>query len=114
MKPYEIDHCNVSRNGTKDVVVDIDLTDEDRKKIYEYHISNGGEDYDVNDVSMLVWIYFDKNGNINGYSYDEACYYPAEQGEMHYDNKFLPDELEEQCIEFVKENYIGYEKMYDC
>ena len=114
MKPYKIVHCNVNIDGTKNVVVDISLTDIDKEKIHKYHIETYEEDYDVQDVSMLVWIHIDNDGKVNGYGYNEACYYPAEQGETFYNNKFLPNELEEECIEFVKENYFGNESVYDC
>ena len=113
MKPYEISHCNVN-GSTKDVVVRIELDSEDKAKLHQYHIENDGEDYDPNDVSMLVWIYIDENGEVNGYSYQEASYYPEEQGEIYYNNMFLPMQLEEECIEFVKNNYFGNEERYDC
>lgn len=114
MKPNKIEHCNVNCDGTKNVVVNIALTDEDKEALHKYHIETGGEDYDPIGVSMLVWISINENGKTEGYSYDEACYYPGEQGETYYDNKFLPDGLETECVEFVRANCFGNESKYDC
>lgn len=107
MKPIRILHGNMTVQGV-DVVVEIELNNEDKNKIHDLHIKNGLTDYDVDDVSFLVWIYVDRNGNIEGYSFNEASYYPAEQGEHYYENELLPRELENDCIKFVKENP-GYE-----
>ena len=109
MKPIRISHANPSEDGY-DVVVEIDLTAEDKKIIHDLHVKEGYEDYDVDDVSFLVWIYVDNNGNVEGYSFGEASYYPAEQGEMYYENELLPPELEQECVQFVRE-HPGYEIM---
>lgn len=110
MKPISILHKNFRQDGV-DVVIEVYLTKEDKEMIHKVHIDCGNLDYDVYDVSMLVWIFVNDNNEINGYTYNEysAVYYPAEQGEILYDNDLLPDGFEQECIQFVKDNYIGNE-----
>ena len=108
MKPIKIHYANKKINGI-DVVVEIELSTDDKKALHDFHLKNGYEDYAIDDISFIVWIYVDNNGIVYGYSYSEASYYPAEQGETYYDNNLLPSELEQECIQFVKDNSSSYE-----
>lgn len=115
MKPIKISHANTFWDEPyKVVVVDIELTDEDKEMIYKYHMDCGNDSYDEEDVSMLAFIHIDLDGNVKGYHYKEQCYYPEERGEYDIDNKILLGNLEKECIEFVKKNYIGHEAEFDC
>lgn len=101
MKPIKIHHGNKQPDGI-DVFVELELSEEDKKNIHDLHIKSGYENYDINDISMFVWIYVNNDGNVVGYSFDEASYYPAQQGEVYYENTLLPAELEQKCVDFVK------------
>ncbi len=115
MKPENILHANVdSCHNTKNVVVDISLTDKEKADIHILHLAAGRRDYDFNDVSLLVQICVDEKGEVKGYSHKDVTYYPAEQGEMYLRCSDLAPSLEQECIEFVKQNYIGKESTYDC
>lgn len=114
MKPVGIYHINMNHDGDRIAVVDIELTDDDKQMIHDYHMSeDGAEDYDEDDVSMLVYINITPDNRIWGFHYCEQSYYPEDYGEHEIDNKVLPNDLEELCVDFVKENYIGHEDEYE-
>ena len=114
MTPIELCNTNVF-DDHKVVVVVIWLSDEDKRIIYDYHINHDGDPYDIDDVSMLAFIQIGLDGTIADSNYHDICYYPEDYGE-HDINKFaLPGyvKLEQECIKFIKENYIGHEEDYD-
>lgn len=113
MKPISIDHANIFEHS-KVVLMNIDLSYEDKKLIHKYHIENGGEYYDIDDVSMLAFIKIESDGKVSGYNYDSQSYYPEMMGEYYIENDVLPNELQQELIDFVKVNYFGNEEKYDC
>ena len=109
MKVIGIDHANVFFNH-KDVLVEIELTDEDKEKIWGYHLSFYDDPYDMQDVSMLVWVTV--NGKTaTGINY--VAYYPEDQGETEYPIKFMDEDIVIDCLRFVNKNYFGNEDKYD-
>ena len=113
MKPKVIDHVD-QMTDYKRVVVEIDLTDEDKKMIHDLHVEYGGRDYNADNVSLLVFVNYEDKGNGNLYfGYLTQSYYPEEQGEMEIGNNRLPDGFEQECCNFVRANYIGHEDEYE-
>jgi len=106
MKPLRIDHANVF-DDFKDVLVEMDLTNKDKTSIWEYE----GRTYNVLDVSMLVWVNVE-DGKATGINY--VAYYPEERGEYPYEIELMDNEVLDECIKFVNENYFGNEEKYDC
>lgn len=111
MKPIAIDHANVF-DDFKDVLVELELTNEDKERIKKFHLEYEREDYDTDDVSVLVWVNVENKEAI-GINY--AAYYPAEMGERELPVlRMFQDGITEDCVKFVKENYFGNEEEYDC
>ena len=114
MKPVSISHANVSLvNSFKIVVVEVELTPQDKDMIHSYHLAHNDFDYDKDDVSFLAFIHVDAEGLVTGYHYKDNCYYPEGYGELLINNDNLPKELEQECIDFVKSHYVGNESKYD-
>lgn len=110
MKPISIDHANVF-DDFKDVLVNVDLTREDKEVIEIYNrFEQSGEPYDVDDISMLIWVNVE-NEKATGINY--VAYYPEDQGECPYPIELLDDNLIDECIQFVNDNYFGNEDQYD-
>ena len=111
MKPIEIDHANVF-DDFKDVLLDIELTREDKETIETYHrLERNDEPYNMENVSMLIWVNVE-DGKVNGINY--VAYYPEEQGETYYPIELLDEDVINECIQFVNDNYFGNEEKYDC
>lgn len=115
MTPKYISHTNVFdfADPYKVAVLDILLTDKDIDFLYDYHMKNKGRQYDKNDITLLTFVHIDSKNHVTGWHYDTACYYPNGQGEHEIGTKLLPKELEQECIQFVKDNYFGNESKYD-
>ncbi len=106
MKPLRIDHANVF-DDFKDVLIEMELTDKDKEDIWKFD----GCTYDKSDVAMLVWVNVE-NDEANGINY--VAYYPEDRGEYTYYTELMDDEVLDECIKFVTENYFGNEEKYDC
>lgn len=110
MKPIRIDHANVF-DDFKDVLVDIELTNEDKKVIEKYNrFECNGEPYDIEDVSMIIWVNVEGK-KATGINY--IAYYPAEYGECPYPIEKLDDTFIDECIKYVNDNYFSKEEIYD-
>ena len=109
MKPARIDHANVF-DGYKDVVVEMDLTDEDKEAIHKYHKEKYSEDYNVSDVSMLVYVKFESE-KATDILY--VAYYPEQIGETEYPFEHMNKDTVNECMKFVTENYFGNEEKYE-
>ena len=109
MNPVRIDHANIYDNE-KRVVVELQLSREDREEISIYNTETYGDTYDISDVSMLVWVLVIDNKVIK---VDYAAYYPEDKGERDYPVELISKNVLNECIQFVNENYFGNEDKYD-
>ena len=111
MKINSIIHYNKLGNGLKDVLLDIELSSDEKIKIHDHYTNESSElndpDYDVEDVSVIVYVTV-KEGEIREV---DTYYYPSDFGEHRMNHLFSKEEVEE-CIRYVKENFIGKEQNY--
>ena len=110
MKPIRIDHANIF-DDFKDVLVEMELTKEDKEAIEIYNnLAYKGQPYDPDDVSVLVWVKVE-DSKATGINY--IAYYPEDHGEIEYPIENLSDDEIQSCIDYVNENYFGNEEKYD-
>lgn len=112
MKIKEIIHANMVKEVDRDVLLDIDLTESDKEKLYRHHMEHNRESYSMDDVSMIVWILVEYGEETN-VRYNGAAYFPAEQGETGLESCMLTDEFKSECVEYVREHYIGKENEFE-
>ena len=104
-------HYNKLGEDLKDVLLDIDLSKEEMVRIHDHYKNEASElnnpDYDVEDVSVIVYV------TVKGEETREVdtYYYPSDFGEHRMNHLFTKEEVEE-CIRYVKENFIGKEQNY--
>ena len=109
MKPVQIDHANIYHNE-KRVLVELELSEEDRNRLSVYNKKTYDDTYDISDISMLVWVLVIDNKVVK---VDYAAYYPEDKGERDYSVELMDDDVINECIQFVNENYFGNEDKYD-
>lgn len=111
-----IEHANVFIDGEKkDVLLNLELDNEERKILHVLHKNSGNKDYLPEDVSVIAFItvYCNKDGKMESMAYNGTEYYPADQGETHVPECLISGELKNACFEYIKANYLGSERKYD-
>lgn len=105
-------HYNKFEN-TNDVLLDVGLKEEEKQKIHKYYLEHYSNskiwDYNVQDVSLIVFVMVEKNTD-KILSVD-TYFYPSDFGECLIKG-FLSEEDIQKCIRYVQENFIGKEHQY--